>query len=201
MAEIRSTLEMVMERAARMAAETGDSRTSEDTLRKGMRLAASFLNNEEKDLLQLLQTQPPEEQMEIRSGMARTLLRNITLPREETLSEATLLSLQTLQEMSGNAADVAAICGELHQILEQYGQHKAQVKKQFDDSILSQLKMKLQQQGVPVEETTALNPSMHPQYKEEWSRVSTSLNEQYNEALNQRKEQIGQRFNIEPHGH
>ncbi len=192
---------MVMERAARMAAEAEDSRTSEDTIRKGMRLAASFLNNEEKDLLQLLQNQPPEEQMEIRSGMARTLLRNIALPRQETLSEAALLSLQTLQEMSGNATDIATICAELHQILEQYGQHKAQVKQQFDDSILSQLKTKLQQQGVPLEETKALNPTMHPQYKEEWSRVSASLNEQYNEALNQRKEQIAQRFNIEPHGH
>ncbi len=196
MAEIRSTLDMVMERAARMAAETEDSRVSEDTLRKGMRLAASFLNNEEKDLQQLLQKQPPEEQMEIRGGMARTLLRNITLPREETLSEATLLSLQTLQQLSGNSADVSAICAELHQILEQYGRHLAQVKEQFDESILAQIKNKLQQQGVPVDETTALNPTMHPKYQEEWSRVSASLNDQYNEALNQRKEQIGQRFNI-----
>ncbi len=196
MAEIRSTLDMVMERAARMAAEAGDTPANEDTLRKGMRLAASYLNNEQKDLLQLLKSQAPEEQMEIRAGMAKTLLRNITLPREEALSEVSLLSLQTLQEMSGNSADVTSMCAELKQILEQYGQHKVQVRQQFDESILAQLKAKLQQQGLPVDNEKSLSPTMHPQYQEEWSRVTADLNNQYNEALDQRKEQMGQRFSI-----
>jgi len=196
MAEIRSTLDMVMERAARMAAEAENTPANKDTLRKGMRLAASYLNNEENDLLQLLESQPAEEQMEIRGGMAKTLLRNITLPREENLSEVSLLSLKTLQELSGNSSDVSAVCAELKQILEQYGQHKVQVKQQFDESILGQLKMKLQEQGMPVDDEKTLNPTMHPQYQEEWSRVTADLNNQYNAALDQRKEMIAQGFGI-----
>jgi hypothetical protein len=43
MAEIKSTLEMVMERAARMTAEVADTPQKDDAERRGMRTAASLL--------------------------------------------------------------------------------------------------------------------------------------------------------------
>jgi hypothetical protein len=194
MAEIRSTLDMVMERAARLAAEAPEVSTTETVREDGMRLAVSYLGGETPDLLQLLKQQPAEKQSELRYGMATTLLRNIILPRDKNLSEHTLKSFKGLKELSGNAADTMSICSELQQILEQYSQHQQQVKKQFDESILNQLKMQLQQQGMRVDDSMALNPSMHPHYKEEWARVSADLNSQYNQALEQRKKLIAQRF-------
>jgi hypothetical protein len=197
MAEIRSTMDMVMERAARLAAEAEDTGSDDDLLNLGMRLAAAYLNGQEQDLMGLLQARPSAEQMAIRAGMAKTMLRNIVLPRDyDEISEQSQLSLTGLQKLSGNSSDIAAICSELKQILEQYSQHCEQVKQQFDESILAKLKMKLQQQGVPLDDDMALNPTMHPQYQEEWSRTSAELNAQYNEALDQRKALIGQRFNI-----
>jgi hypothetical protein len=56
--------------------------------------------------------------------------------------------------------------------------------------------MQLQQQGLKVDDEMALNPTMHPQYQEEWTRASAELNNQYNDALDQRKELIGQRLGI-----
>lgn len=196
MAEIRSTLDMVMERAARLAAEAPEIPADETAREDGMRLAVSYLNGEETTLLHLLKRHSPEKQQKIRSGMATTLLRNIILPRDQDLSDQTLLSFKGLQDLSGNAADIGTICAELKQILEQYARHKEQVKQQFDESILNQLKMRLQQQGLAVDDTMALNPTMYPQYKEEWARVSADLNGQYNKALEQRKELIAQRFAV-----
>lgn len=196
MAEIRSTMDMVMERAARLAAEAEESSGDEALANEGMRMAAAFLSGEGENLLEQLKSKAPEEQMIIRGGMARTMLRNILLPRDQEISEQTLLSLNGLQELSGNSTDIATICSELKQILEQYGQHREQVKQQFDESILNQLKMQLQQQGLAVDDEMALNPTMHPQYQEEWSKASAELNNQYNDALDQRKELIGQRFGI-----
>ncbi len=196
MAEIRSTMDMVMERAARLAAEAKDTSSGDALLNQGMRLAAAYLNGEEQDLMGLLQGSPPEQQMTIRAGMAKTMLRNIVLPRDYEISEQALLSLTGLQKLSGNSGDITTIIGELKQILEQYGQHCEQVKQQFDESILAQLKMKLQQQGLPLNSDMALNPTMHPQYQEEWARTSAELNAQYNQALDQRKALISQRFSI-----
>jgi hypothetical protein len=196
MAEIKSTMDMVMERAARMAAEAEETSADDNHLNEGMRLAAAYLNGDGTNLLEQLKSKAPEEQMAVRGGMARTLLRNIVLPRDDQISEQSLHSLVGLQELSGNSSDIATLCSELKQILEQYGQHREQVKQQFDESILNQLKMQLQQQGMTVSDEMALNPTMHPQYQEEWTRASGELNSQYNDALDQRKELIGQRFGI-----
>lgn len=187
---------MVMERAARMAAEAENGSAQDDLENQGMRLAASYLSGDKQNLLEVLKSQPPEKQMAVRTGMAKTMLRNIVLPRDDQISDQSLLSLRGIQELSGNSSEVSAICSELKQILEQYGQHFEQVKQQFDESIRAQLKMQLQQQGMAVDDDMALNPTMHPQYQEEWAKASTELNSQYNEALDQRKDLIGQRFGI-----
>ena len=45
MAEIKSTMDMVMERAARMAAEAGETDyLGEERLKEGMRLGAAFMH-------------------------------------------------------------------------------------------------------------------------------------------------------------
>ena len=190
MAEIKSTLEMVMERAARMVADADDSPENGEALQRGMRTAASFLNGEAIDLMSYLKEQAADEQMEVRSGMVRTLLRNIVLPREDTISERSLSSLSAMQTLAGNAAEISAICSELKQILEQYSQHRTQVLQQLDDAIRNQLKQKLLEQGQPIDDDMSLNPAMHPQYQEEVARMSGDLNDQYSEAIEQRKEAI-----------
>ncbi len=185
---------MVMERAARMTAEVAETPQNDDSERRGMRTAASLLNGEAIDLLNYINEQPQKEQMDVRRGMMRTLLRNIVLPREDAISENSLASLSAIQVLSGKSAEISSICNELQQILEQYGQHREQVKQQLDSAIRSQLKQKLLQQGKSIDDEMSINPAMHPQYQEELTRMSGELNEQYNEAIEQRREAIRQRF-------
>jgi len=194
MAEIKSTLEMVMERAARMTAEVAETEQNDDAERKGMRTAASFLNGEPIDLMNYLKEQPPADQMDVRSGMIRTLARNIVLPRDDSVSESSLASLSAIQTLSGNSAEISSICNELQQILNQYAQHREQAKQQLDDAIRAQLKQKLLEQGQSIDDEMSLNPAMHPQYQEEFARMSSDLNEQYNQAIEQRREAIKQRL-------
>jgi hypothetical protein len=194
MAEIKSTLEMVMERAARMTAEVADTPQKDDTERRGMRTAASLLNGESIDLMSYLKEQPSEDQMGVRSGMVRTLLRNIVLPREDSISESSLASLTAIQTLSGNSAEISTICNELEQILNQYGQHREQVKQQLDEAIRNQLKQKLLEEGQSIDDEMSINPAMHPQYQEEFTRMSADLNEQYNQAIEQRRDAIKQRL-------
>lgn len=185
---------MVMERAARMTAEAADAPQNDDAERRGMRIAASLLNGETIDLMSYLKEQPSGEQMGVRSGMIRTFLRNIVLPREESISESSLNSLAAIQTLSGNSAEISTICNELQQILNQYGQHREQVKQQLDQAIRNQLKQKLLEQGQAIDDEMSINPAMHPQYQEEVARMSAELNEQYNEAIEQRRDAIKQRL-------
>ncbi len=191
MAEIKSTMDMVLERAAKMAAATTQDINNEDMVKNGMRLAADFLNQPETDLAQLLAAQPAQDQVAIRKGMAQTLLRNIVLPRDEQLQASGKIALQGVLTIDGKSAEIKAICQELEQLLQQYGRHKEQMAQQLEDAIRAQLE---QQQVAQGREGQAVNPAMHPQYREELSKMLTGLNNQYNDAMKQRKEMILERF-------
>lgn len=194
MAEIKSTMEKVLERAAKMAASAGDQEPTEDLDKLGMRMAAEFLNGKDKNLVEELLKQPADTQMAVRSGMAKTLLRNIVLPRDKELVESGAKSLQGLLDLGQSTGELSTICAEIQQLLGHYSQHKEQLKQQLEDAIRTQLEQKMAHQKGKVSGQVTMNPAMHPQYQEEWSRMLTDLNSQYNLALDQRKKMIQQRL-------
>lgn len=185
MAEIKSTMEMVLARAEKLAA-AATTTDNDELLKKGMRIAADYLNRQESDLNQELDKQPEKDKPEIRRGIAKVLLRNIVLPRDEDLKASGLLALQAIENLGVNNKEVQAVCQELSQILDQYDQHKQQTTQQLEEAIKAQLQQQQAahgQGGAPED----INPAMHPQYQEELSKMLTSLNSQYNDAMDQRK--------------
>ncbi|MFN2355933.1 MAG: DUF6657 family protein [Desulfopila sp.] len=192
MAEIRSTMDMVMERAAKMAAESNDNANSDNGSLKGMRLAAEYLKTDQGNIKDVLQQQDKEEQPAIRKGMTDALLRNIVLPRDEMLLESSAKALEAVAALASGQA--SSTCSELQQILNQYSQHKDQMVQQLNDAIRSQLEQQLTQQGTQLTEDMEINPAMHPKYQEELDKMMTDLNSQYNQALDQRKETIRQQI-------
>lgn len=193
MAEIKSTMEMVMERAARMSKRSDGPSKDVNFEQEGMRLAADYLDGQVDQLGTLLMEQPKEKQLSIRKGMFQTLLRNITLPRDETLVARSEKAIQGLLQLDSSGS-TSGVCQEIGQILGQYNQHKDQVKQQLEEAIRGQLQQQLAQQGQQVSDPMSINPAMHPKYREEMARATSDLNNQYNQALEERKESIRQRL-------
>ena len=40
------------------------------------------------------------------------------------------------------------------------------------------------------------DPALHPKFQEEWSRIKSDLDTQYNQALDQHKDSVAQRFSV-----
>lgn len=184
---------MVLKRAARMSKRSTGPTVTNDSEKDGMKMAADFLNETGSDLSQILMQQPSDCQVAVRKGMTATLLRNITLPRDEMLSARGEMAIQGLLQL-GNSGELNSLCQEIQQILGQYNQHKDQVKQQLDEAIRAQLQQQLGQQGQPLNDDTSINPAMHPKYNEEMAKAMGELNEQYNQALDERKQSIRQRL-------
>ncbi len=185
---------MVLERAAKMAEDAPTVTENEDIIKTGMRLAAEYLSGKSIDLQEALASQPSEVQVDVRRGMCQTLLRNIVLPRDEDLQIAGQHALKGINDLGGDGSDISAICHELAQILDQYGQHKDQTTEQLKDALKAQIQQ--QQMASGQEQGGEINPVMHPQFAEELSKMMTSLNNQYNDAMDQRKAAILERFSI-----
>jgi len=192
MAEIKSTMEMVLERAARMAEAAPEVTENEDLIKEGMKIAADYLKKGESELSASLSSHSPADQIEVMKGMAQTLLRNIVLPRDEDLEVSGQAALQGILNLSQNNSEIQTICQELAQILAQYGQHLEQSTQQLKDALKAQIQQ--QQMSMGQESAEDINPAMHPQYNEELGKMMTSLNNQYNEAMTQRKDMILQLF-------
>ena len=188
MAEIKSTMDMVMERAARMAASAPTTSDDDSLVKKGMRLAADYVNGKPLDLKEELATLPACEQGEVGKGMLQTLLRNVVLPRSKELQDTGELALRGILHLAGKKGEIVSVCRELDQILKQYGQHKEQMTQQLEEALRAQL----EQQGASRGQggRSAANPAMHPHYREELSRMLTGLNNQYTDAMDQRKAMV-----------
>ncbi|MEW6290309.1 MAG: DUF6657 family protein [Thermodesulfobacteriota bacterium] len=190
MAEIRSTLEMVLERAARMEARASNDVMQQEKEKEGMRLAAGYLRGEQVALAAALVKCPAEAQPHVKKGMVTALLRNIVLPRKADEAPAAAKAMQALMEIGRDKGDLAQVFTEMKSILDRYLSHKEQLKKQLEEQFAQQMmlmeKNLAQQTGMKMK----LQPSQHPKFAEEWQRIQVELNDQYGRAVEQYKEFI-----------
>lgn len=200
MAEIRSTMDLVMERAARMGKATSEELRGQERHDLGMRLAAGFLNAVEdgNDLLDLLKQQEPTAQSAVRKGMVEALLRNVVLARNEIQLTAAKKALNGIVRLGGGAGDLKSITRDLEKIISQYGQHREQIRKQLEDQVRMQIEQVLARQpGRQTGRQSAglkIDPTLQPQFQEEWNRIEADLGEQYSRALEQHRQLLRQRL-------
>ena len=189
MAGIKSTMDLVMERAARMGMATPDEMRHEESLKKGMQLTAEYLNGDQASLSEILSAQDQAQQAAIRKGMLAALMRNLFLPRDEDGSKRIGLAVQGIIELNQDMGDISALCKELQTITSQYGQHRKQLYEQLKEQMRMQIEQLLARKGMKAD-TSKIDPSMEPQFKEQWSRLEADLEGQYGQALEQFKTQL-----------
>ncbi len=195
MAEIKSTMDLVMERAARMGKASGEEVQQEDDRKQGMQIAAQFLDNKIDNLLTVLTELDAEKQIAVRLGMVETLLRNIFLHRDDTGKERTEKAANGIMEIGGSAGDLSSICAEIQHILGQYNQHREQLRKQLEEQVRAQYEQVLAQQEAGMQaDTSGLDASLQAKVQEEWANVETQLSSQYNQALDQHKTSLRDRL-------
>ena len=191
MAEIKSTLEKVLERAAAMGQASKEELASEEKQKQGMRLAADYLQGKAADLSgsqELI-----EKEVLFRKGLVEVFLRNIILPKDED-QQRTEKAIQGLLELGQNSGELATIFSEMKQVLDHYLQHKKEIRNQVEEAFRQQMEQAMAQQTGQAGLGMKVDPSLHPKFQEEWTRIMGELDEQYSQALNQHKNLVAQKF-------
>jgi hypothetical protein len=193
MAEIKSTLEKVMERAASMGNATRDDIAADEKVKDGMRMGADYLQGKKVDFSGVLE--PDENAVLVKRGLVQVLLRNIVLPRDEDQERAER-AMQGLMDLGKGSSDLLSIFKDMKGILGHYQKHKNEIRQQVEDAFRQQMEQALAQQTGQAGLGMKLDPAMHPKFQEEWSRVKADLDSQYNQALDQHKGLVAQRFSV-----
>jgi len=196
MAEIKSTMDLVMERAARIGKASSEELRMEEAKTKGVQLAVEYLDGTMQDPLAAVKQQDGAIQLQVLRGMGETMLRNIFLPRDDIQRERAEKAVKGVMSLEAGSGEVAAICRELTNILGGYLEHREQLRGQLEEQIKMQYEALLAQQPEMQRSGIRIDPTTQPKFQEEWRRVESELNSQYNRALDQLKRQVGQRLGI-----
>jgi hypothetical protein len=182
-------MEMVLERAAKLAAQADENVSEELRMQDGMRLGARFMRDDDFDMRDEL-NQSKDEHVFLVQGALSVLLRNIHLPRDEEDHPVMEKAMRGILQL-GESEQLLSLLGETKKITEQYNQHKTQIRGQLEEQFAQQIAMMQQQQGGGA---AGLDPANHPKFAEEWQKVMTQLQDQYGEALETHKSLIKRIF-------
>lgn len=188
MAEIRSTMEMVLERAAKLEALAQDTLPDETLIQDGMRLGARFMREDDLDIRPDLD-RPKDEKALLVKGALSVFLRHIQIPRTEDDTPSIDKAMRGVLQL-GESTELVSLLGATKTILEQHDQHKKQIRGQLEEQFTQQIAMMQQQSGQGG--ASSLAPEHHPKFVEEWQKVTVQLQEKYGEALQQHKGAIEQ---------
>jgi hypothetical protein len=195
MAEIRSTLDMVMERAAKLAASASDTGRDDDSFHDGMRAGASFLRGEAINPADAVLAVRPEGRLPFTKGLINTFMRSLVLPRDkESKSDGALNGLLEMGKLLPDNSNLTGLIAEIRSILSRYLEHREQLKKQLEEQFSAQMAMLEQKMAQQTGVKMKMSPAQHPKFAEEWQNLQTNLNEQYDNALSQYKDAITQQL-------
>ena len=193
MAEIKSTLEKVLERAASMGRASQEEIQADEQVKEGMRMAADYLQGKEMDLAQVMEAIGGSGL--VKKGLVQVFLRNIALPRYDDLQRAER-AMQGLLELARGSGDLVSVFRDMKGILDHYLQHLKEIRQQVEEAFRQQMEQALSQQTGQKGLGMKVDPALHPKFQEEWSRVKSDLDDQYNKVLQQHKELVAKRFSI-----
>ena len=192
MAEIRSALEIAMEKAGRLGmADKKDVETGH-LFDKGRRLAAKFISGEEKDLTAGLQDIKGNDLRHVINGAVEVLLRNIILPRDKDQWPSINKALSGIIALKGSP--LKPVVSQIEQLLKTY----EQTKDRYHEQLKTQMQGKLGgiQQTLAKQYGAAAAASIDvdalPEFQNEWSKLSSDINEQFNHHLQQLKAHLAQ---------
>ncbi len=199
MGEIKSALELALEKTADIQSDKTKLH-QHDALQKGKRLASKFLypepDSEEApvNLKEALREVNKEDVKTVRQGIVDVILSNLTLPHDELNEELLDRAAEGLDFLLNNKKQVSYIFKQLKEFLNQYLQNKEQVRENLEQQFAPRLRQKeeaLQQKfGAAVE----LDPASDPEFAEYLKQNYAELDKQYQDALNQMKEQLKQMY-------
>ncbi len=182
MAEIKSALEIALEKAEQYGRASKEDMARDQYRDQGRQFAVNFLKNGE-DLAGALAALPSAAQPEARTAVKEVLLRNIILPRDGEVDPRMAHAVEGLMLAAQDRKAMARLKAELDQILQNFLQVRnsafQQLKSRFGAGI-AQMQRALEAQ---MRQRVQLEVEHLPQFQEEWRKFQGQLLDQFEPML------------------
>ncbi len=192
MGEIKSALEIAMEKAEKIGKATDEERLKWKYVPEGERLAARYIKQDCNLVVELSQYEDNIKQYII-EGVADILIRNINLPNSNLAKRNNKRAMDGLKTVKSDKASVENVYSKMRRIFDHYVGEGEQQRRQAYESLKAEFETKikqalLQQLGSLV--GIKIDVESQPQFREEWRKIKTQLDSQYVKLLDEYKQEL-----------
>jgi len=190
--EIKSALEIAMERVEKLGEITEEERLKWKYVPEGEKLAARYIK-QNLNLLTELNKYEENARKCVIEGASDILARNISLPKNDLARRNNKRAMEGLKIIKSDKVGIENVYSRIRRIFEHYAEQGEQQRNQAYESLKAEVGARLQQaikqQLGPFAEMK-VDVERQPQFQEEWRKVQTQLDLQYIKLLDEYKQEL-----------
>lgn len=190
--EIKSALEIAMEKVAKLGEVTEEERMRWKHVPEGEKLAARYLKQNLSLLSELGKFEEKVKKYVI-EGAQDVLIRNIDLPRNDSLRKKNKRVMEGVKLLKNDKVSVENVFSKLRRIFDHYIEQGEQQRNQAYESLKVDVEARIQQavkQQMGPMASMKIDVESQPQFQEEWRRMLAQLDMQYMNILNEYKQEL-----------
>jgi hypothetical protein len=189
--EMKSAYDRAMERIKSLEEPSKEEVLTWKYVPEGQKLAVRYLK-EEFNLASEMGKFKDEERRYVVKGAEEVLLRNIVLPIHEIAKKNNKKAMDAIKSIKKDKTAVENAFTKMRRVFDHYAGEGEQQRKQAYEMLKQDFQVKLQQamrqQGIPP--GTKINIESQPQFQEEWHLTLSQMDAQYNQLLDEYKQEI-----------
>jgi len=192
MADIKSALEIAMEKVEKLDKATDEERLKWKYVPEGEKLAARYLK-QNLNLVAELSHYEKKVLRYIKEGACEILIRNINLPKSELVKRTNKKVMEGLKTLKSDKVGAENIYSKLRSIFKHYAEQGEQQRKQAYGGLKAEFEAKVKQamqQQLGSFIGVNIDVERQPQFQEEWRRLQIQLDSQYITLLNEYKREL-----------
>jgi len=192
MDEIKSALEIAMEKVEKLGEPTEEERLKWKYIPEGERLAARYLKQDCNLVVELSQYEEKIRRYII-EGAEDILIRNINLPKDDLAKRKNRQAMDGLKTLKSDKVSVENVYSKLRRIFNHYVEQGEQQKKQAYKALKADFEAKIQkviQQQLGSLAGIRIDVEKQPQFQEEWRKIQAQLDSQYIVLLDEYKHEL-----------
>ncbi|MFQ6122095.1 MAG: hypothetical protein ACE5LA_03440 [Dehalococcoidales bacterium] len=190
--EVRSALEIAMEKAEKLGTVTDEERLKWKYTPEGEKLAARYLKQNLNLVAELSQYEENAKRYVIK-GAKDILIRNINLPKSDSVKRINKRAMEGLKTLKSDKVGVENVYSKIRRLFEHYIEQGEQQRKQAYESLKAEFEAKIQQavrQQLGSFVGIKIDVERQPQFQEEWYKLRSQLDSQYAKLLDEYKEEL-----------
>jgi polyribonucleotide nucleotidyltransferase len=192
MGDIKSALEIAMEKIEKLGKATDEERLKWKYVPEGEKLAVRYLKQDCNLVVELSEYEEAARKYVV-AGASDILIRNINLPKDDLAKKNNRQVMDGLKNLKNTKVAVENAYSKIRRIFNHYAEQGEQQRKQAYESLKTEFEAKMQQaiqQQLGSLTRIKIDVEKQPQFQEEWRKIQTQLDSQYLKLLDEYKQEL-----------